>query len=168
MSDKVQSVRDEHAEFVPYLNEMLALADGVGTIPAPEFRRRAGEVQEFLAHRLMPHAVAEGMIMAPLTVDDEGNRVIGLQMTVCHAEVAKRTDELEVLLRDLGDDAPTPAEQRSLQRVLFGTHALLSAHFAEAEGVMESMLETRLSKEERAAVFEKIDRYAEEVRSLYE
>lgn len=168
MSDKVRSVHEEHEEFVPYLEEMLALADGVSTMPTAEFRLRALDLHEFLAHQLMPHAAAEGRIMAPLTADDEGHRRIGLQMTVCHSEVAKRTDELEVLLRDLGDAPMTPDLIRRFQRVLFGTHALLSAHFAEAEGTMQAILEARLTEEEREAVFEKVDRYAEDLRSHYE
>ena len=168
MSDRVRSVHEEHEEFVPYLDEMLALADGIDMMPTSEFRRRALDLHEFLAHQLMPHAAAEGRIMAPLTADDEGHRRIGLQMTVCHAEVAKRTDELEVLLGDLGDAPMRPDQQRRFQRVLFGTHALLSAHFAEAEGTMQAVLEARLSDEEREAVFKKVDRYAEELRSHYE
>jgi hypothetical protein len=168
MAGKIQTIHDEHAAFVPRLEEIQQLAEAAGTIPTHEFRTRTLAVHGFLAHELMPHAAAEGRIIAPLTADDEGDRALGREMTMCHVEVAKRTDELERLIVGLSDAPMTPVQTRSFQRVLFGIHALLSAHFAQAEDVVESVLEERLSAEDREAVFDRIDRIADEVRALYE
>ena len=51
--------------------------------------------------------------------------------------------------------------------MLYGIHALLSAHLLEADDELEPLLEARLTPEERELVFERVDRYARQVRELY-
>lgn len=167
MSGHTRSVHEEHRVFAPRLDEILALAEGAGELLPAELKERGRKVHEFLAHELLPHAVAEGRIMAPLA-EVGGRRELGVKMTICHAEVAKLTDELEELLDGLTGPRVSAGQLRAFQRVLFGIHALLSGHFAEAESVLQQMLEARLSAAEREEVFRQIDRSAEELRSLFE
>ena len=82
--------------------------------------------------------------------------------------MAKLIDELDALRYKLVKtqmDAPMETE---LQRVLYGIHALLSAHLLEADEELEPLLEARLTPEGCEILFERVDRYAREVRELYE
>ncbi len=65
MNEKMMSVQDEHRAFQPFLEEMETLAASMDTIPVPELTQRLDRLHEFLAHELMPHAIAEGRILSP-------------------------------------------------------------------------------------------------------
>jgi DNA-binding MarR family transcriptional regulator len=56
--------------------------------------------------------------------------------------------------------------ERELRRILYGTHALLTAHFAEAEEAFAASLGSKLSPEEREQLFDRLDRYADDVAKL--
>jgi Hemerythrin HHE cation binding domain len=166
MDGKMVSVHDEHRAFQPYLEEMDVLARSIDTIPAHEFTERLTRLHEF-AHELMPHAVAEGRILSPL-VSEQGDASLARRTTLCHAQMAKLIDELDALRHKLVKtqmDAPMETE---LQRVLYGIHALLSAHLLEADEELEPLLEALLTPEGCEILFERVDRYAREVRELYE
>jgi iron-sulfur cluster repair protein YtfE (RIC family) len=66
MSMTVQTVREEHDQFVPYLESVRAIADSIGTISEESVLAHSSEIHEFLAHRLLPHAVAEGTLLFPM------------------------------------------------------------------------------------------------------
>ncbi len=89
-------------------------------------------------------------------------------MTLCHAQMAKLIDELDVFRLKIKNVGIVPPVKSGLQRVLYGIHALLSAHLLEAEQELEPLLEQRLTPEGRVVLFERVDRYAREVRELYE
>ena len=168
MNEKMMSVQDEHRAFEPYLEEMDVLARSIVTIPVQELTQRLARLHEFLAHELMPHAVAEGRILAPLVADEPGESSLTRRMTLCHAQMAKLIDELDVLRHQLVHEGTHSTSERGLQRVLYGMHALLSAHLLEAELELEPLIEARLTPEGRELLFDKVDQYAREVRDLYE
>ena len=85
----------------------------------------------------------------------------------CHAQMARLIDEFDGLRHEIVDGRIDPSVEGGLQRVLYGIHALLSAHLLEADDELEPLLEARLTPEERELVFERVDRYAREVRELY-
>jgi hypothetical protein len=58
--------------------------------------------------------------------------------------------------------------ESELRRVLYGIHALLTAHFAQAEDVFTPAMEPGKSPSERAGLFEAVERFAQEVSDLYE
>jgi iron-sulfur cluster repair protein YtfE (RIC family) len=167
MNEKMMSVQDEHRAFAPYLEEMDVLAGSIDTIPVQELAQRLARLHEFLAHELMPHAVAEGRILSPLVSDERGDPSLSRRMTLCHAQMAKLVDELDGLRQKIATTR-MDSIKTELQRVLFGLHALLSAHLLEAEDELEPLLEARLTPEGREILFERVDRYAREVRELYE
>ncbi len=168
MTDRALTVQDEHRAFQTYLEEMDVLARSIDSIPVPELTDRLARLHEFLAHELMPHAVAEGRILSPLVSDDRGAPSLARRMAVCHAQMARLIDEFDGLRHEIVDGRIDPSVASGLQRVLYGIHALLSAHLLEADDELEPLLEARLTPEERELVFERVDRYAREVRELYE
>ena len=168
MNEKSMTVQDEHRAFRPYLEEMEVLARSIDSIPVQELKDRLARLHEFLAHELMPHAVAEGRILSPLMSDEQGAPSLARRMTVCHAQMAKLIDEFDELRHEIVNGRMDASVATGLQRVLYGIHALLSSHLLEADDELEPLLEARLTPEERELLFERVDRYAREVRELYE
>lgn len=168
MNEKTMTVQEEHRAFRPYLEEMDVLARSMGWIPAQELATRLARLHEFLAHELMPHAVAEGRILSPLVSDEQGAPTLARRMTLCHAQMARLIDELDRLRQGVLGGRMDASLVTGLQRVLYGIHALLSAHLLEAEDELEPLLEARLTPHEREVLFERVDRYAQEMRDLYE
>jgi hypothetical protein len=129
---------------------------------------RIGEIHEFLAHRLIPHAVAEGRLMLPLVRKLNGGPETAVGMNQCHVQLGRLTDELGSTMersRAKGMDAERESE---LRRILYGLYALLTAHFAQAEDVFTAALERNRPPSERAEFFENVERSAAEVSDQYE
>ncbi len=168
MTPAAQTIREEHEAFRPHLLEIRNVADSIGTIPVAKLGARVRDVEDFLAHTVMPHAVAEGRVLIPLVRQEGGDSTIAVRMTACHAQLGLLLDELEGLIPDLrGDPLPSTIE-RDLRRVLYSTEALLTAHLAEVDAEVEPLLEANLPPEERRALFEAVERCAREVADLYE
>ena len=169
MNEKMMSVQDEHRDFEPYLEEMDVLARSIHTVPVQELTQRLAWLHEFLAHELMPHAVAEGRILAPLVADEPGESSLTRRMTLCHAQMAKLIDELDVLRHQLVHERTHSTSKRGLQaRAVWDPCTLLSAHLLEAELELQPLIQARLTPEGRELLFDKVDQYAQEVRDLYE
>jgi hemerythrin-like domain-containing protein len=136
-------------------------------VPVEELIERSGQVHEFLAHTLMPHALAEDSILFP-ALRREPEEAPTVAMTSCHRQLARFTEELETQRGRLANHDQRPDAERELRRILYGTHALLTAHFAEAEEAFATSLGSRLGPEEREALFDRLDRYAHDVSKLLE
>lgn len=160
-----KTVHEEHERFQRQVDEILEVADGIGVLSSDELLRRTGELHEFLAHSLMPHAVAEDQILFP-ALRGESENAPTVAMTRCHRQLARFTDELETQHNRLSAGDRDGGIERELRRVLYGTHALLTAHFAEAEEAFAESLGSKLSPEDRERLFERLDRYADDVAEL--
>jgi hypothetical protein len=163
----VQSVKEEHEQFLPYLEEIRRVADSIGQASIKHLLGRIAEVHEFLAHRLIPHAVAEGRLLLPLVRKLPGGAEIALGMNQCHVQLGRLTDELETAMERSRRKGMDAGAENELRRILYGIHALLTAHFAEAEEVFSAAIGSETGPE-REALFEKIERSAQEVSDLYE
>ncbi len=166
MSLSAQTVREEHEQFLPWLESVRSVADSVGSVPRESLISRTDEIHGFLAHRLLPHAVAEGRLMFPAVREATNGSETSLAMNQCHVQLGRLTDELESVHARLkaGEDHDI---QNELRRVLYGIHALLVGHFAQAEEVFGAVLEG-MTAEERARRFEGVERSAAELTELYE
>ncbi|HEX6331622.1 MAG TPA: hemerythrin domain-containing protein [Actinomycetota bacterium] len=163
----VQSVREEHEQFLPFLEEIRRVADSIGRVSTKSLLGRVDEIHGFLAHRLIPHAVAEGRLMLPLVRKLPAGGEAALGMNQCHVQVGRLTDELEAA-RGRAESAGLDTELESeLRRILYGAHALLTAHFAQFEDVFAA-IEAARSPSERADLFEAVERSAQEVSDQYE
>jgi hemerythrin-like domain-containing protein len=164
-----RSIDEEHAAFRPYLDQIRDVADSVGELPVEDLRLQVAGIHEFIAHTVMPHAVAEGRVLFPLVRTQTGKPTIGVRMTECHVQLGRLLDELEAVMPSLEGDTPAGLQvERELRRVLYGTHTVLTAHLAEADEQIQPLLEANLSPDERAELFDAIERCAREVADLYE
>ncbi|MGZ8605515.1 MAG: hemerythrin domain-containing protein [Actinomycetota bacterium] len=163
-----RSIQEEHAGFRVRLEAIERLADSIGDLPVAELRTEIASVHEFMAHSLMPHAVAEGRVLFPLVRKETGEPTIGVRMTQCHVQLGRLLDELEGLLPALSGQHGSPPPERDLRRVLYSVHAILGSHLEEADQDVQPLLEASLPPEQRAELFEAIERCAREVESLYE
>lgn len=168
MTPGAQTIQQEHEAFRPHLESIRRLADSIEDTPAERLRAAVGEIDEFVAHTVMPHAVAEGRVLIPLVRKEGAEPTIGVRMTACHVQVGRLLDELEALIPSLRGPTVPPATQRELRRILYSTHALLEAHLAEVDADLEPLLEAKLPPEQREALFEAVEQCAREVASLYE
>jgi iron-sulfur cluster repair protein YtfE (RIC family) len=168
MATGPRTTHEEHAAFGPHLHRIEALADAIGELTPAELRSRLEEVDDFLAHTLMPHAVAEGRVLFPLLRAESGEPTIGVRMTQCHVQLGKLLDELEGLIPTLDRPGGRAESERQLRRVLYSIHALLTAHLAETDQDVQPLLEAALPEPERRALFEAVEACAREVADLYE
>ena len=167
MAPQARTAREEHERFDAQVASILEVADSVGVAPPDELLERTGEIHEFLAHTLMPHAMAEDSVLFPALRKETADAPT-VAMTSCHRQLARFTDELETQRARLSSPDQRPDAERELRRILYGTHALVSAHFAEAEEAFATSLGSRLSPEEREELFDRLDQYAHEVSKLLE
>lgn len=168
MTPAARTIQEEHEAFRPHLEAIRRLADSVGEASVAQLRAGVRDVDEFLAHTVMPHAVAEGRVLFPLVRKEGAEPTIGVRMTECHVQLGLLLDELEALIPSVQGRSLTGATERNLRRVLYSIHALLTAHLAEVDADLEPLLEAKLPPEEREALFEAIEKCAREVASLYE
>jgi hemerythrin-like domain-containing protein len=166
MRPGARTTQQEHALIRAELEKLRELADQIEERPSEEVLARAAAVHEFLAHTVMPHAVAEGRVLMPLVRDRTGEPTIGVRMTQCHVQVGRLVDELD---RQLGKlRAGSARAERELRRILYSLHALLTAHLDEADEEVEPLLEAELPEDQRQELFDAIERCAREVADLYE
>jgi hypothetical protein len=168
MTPGARTIQEEHEAFRPHLEAIRRLADSVGEASVSQLRAGAQEVDEFLAHTVMPHAVAEGRVLIPFVRKEGAERTIGVRMTECHVQLGLLLDELEATIPRLQGPSVPAASERDLRRILYSIHALLTAHLAEVDADLEPLLEAKLPPEEREALFDAVERCAREVASLYE
>jgi hemerythrin-like domain-containing protein len=160
------TTHEEHESFRAELEEIERLADAIGETPDAELRPRVTAVHEFMAHTVLPHAVAEGVLVFPVLRVEAGEPTIGVRMTQCHVQLSRLTDELEQVLQRW--DADTSATARDLRRILYSLHATLRGHLAEQDEQIEPLLEASLPREEREALFAAVERTAKGIADLYE
>ena len=168
MTPTVESVREEHEQFLPYLEDIQKVADSIGRVSIKSLLGRLGQIHEFLAHRLIPHAVAEGRLMLPLVRDLPGGAETAVGMNQCHVQLGRLTDELETAISRSRHTGMRGDLETELRRILYGIHALLTAHFDQAEEVFTAAIEPGRTPSERAGLFEAVERSAQEVSDLYE
>jgi len=168
MGTGARTIQEEHAAFRSHLDAIERLADSIGDLPIEDVRAELAKVHEFMAHTLMPHAVAEGRVLFPVVREESGQPTIGVRMTQCHVQLGRLLEELEGLKAALDRGVQSSQPERDLRRVLYSVHAILSGHLAEADQDVQPLLEANLPVEQRQELFAAIERCAREVASLYE
>lgn len=122
------------------------------------------ESVDFLLYRVIPQLQAREAILHPVL-----ERALGAPQAIAalrreHEEIARLIREL-VAVRDGLLAAPTRQERRTLQRALYGLHALVRLHFAKEEEIYLPLLASAVGEEEAARLAERIaeeaDRLAE-------
>ena len=151
-------LRDEHEQLLPHIESLRDVADSIeehqtGTIPG------LGDAVDFLTHHLLPHAQAEDAALYPRVEEVMGAPGATATMQRDHVEVAGLIEELKLLRDSLGPE-PTPTQLHDLRRLLYGLYAIISLHFAKEEEVYLPILDSGLSAEDAAAMFESMEKHA--------
>ena len=167
VSPTVESVREEHEQFRPYLEEIRDVADSIGRVSIKSLLSRIGEIHEFLAHRLIPHAFAEGRLMLPLVRELPGGSETAAGVNQCHIQLGRLTDELESAMKRARNRGMGTELENDFRRILYGLHTLLVGHFDQAEEIFTEAIESE-SASERAELFESVERSAEGLADQYE
>lgn len=148
----------------PLRDEHRALAAGVDTLrAAAEAVEHGGwktmtlldESVDFLLHRLIPYLQASGSVLYPRV--EEAMNAPGATATMSrdHQEVARLTREV-VTIRDTLTGPPTRNQRRSLQRALYGLHAIVGLHLAKEEEIYLPLIDSALTEEEGADLFTRL------------
>lgn len=156
-------LHDEHRELLPSIEALGAVADEVGRTAGPALRAKLAETYDFLAHQLLPHAMAEDEVLYPEVARLMGADGATATMSRDHVAVASLITELASLRTFEGD--PDPGRQNALRRVLYGLHALVGTHFAKEEEIYVPLLDARLTVAEGTALMQRMEAAAARVKA---
>lgn len=158
----------------PLREEHRALAAGVEALrAAAEAVEHGGwktlmlldESVDFLLHRLIPYLRAEDAVLHPRVEEAMNAPGATAPMSRDHEEVVRLTREIAAI-RDRLTAPPTRQERRTLQRALYGLHAIARLHLAKQEEIYLPVIDSAMTKEEAARLFtrlrEEADRFARE------
>ena len=165
MNTLTQPLREEHKELFPSIDRIRQVAERIGEAPLPETHQGVEEIHDFLANHLKPHAEAEDAALYPVVQKILGSPEATKTMSRDHVEIGRYIEALASLKRELSDPALTPAQTKSLQRVLYGLYALVKVHFAKEEEVYLPLLDQRLTPESAQEMFEALEGAAHKAKS---
>lgn len=147
-----QPLRDEHADLLPHLLELDAVAARLGDWQ-PDTARRLDGIIEFLRGHLVPHARAEEAALYPRVEQVMTAPGATDTMKADHHEIVRRIDDLGVLVTAIDAGPPSPDQTEQLKAQLYGLAAILMLHFHKEEAVLLPVLDAHLSAAEADALF---------------
>jgi hypothetical protein len=127
-----QQFASEHLLLRPDVALLREAADHLG-IDAGSGMHTARRAHELLVDQIGPHELEEDRLLYPVIASALGGTDPTGTMTRAHAEIAKLTAQLGMILdRVEGESAPSD-DVREMQRLLYGLYALLELHFAQED-----------------------------------
>ena len=136
-------IRTEHEGIKPHLDAILTTAHAVGEVPRPILMDMVTGVFDFLVRELLPHAEQEDAaiytaVEKAIGVDGSTN-----SMKREHAGIRQYVNELIDLQGAIIANSDREDETiRSLRRVLYGLHAIISLHLTVEEDVYLPLLDS--------------------------
>jgi heavy metal translocating P-type ATPase len=128
-----QRFEGEHVMIRSDLEQLLSVADALGTLDPADVLPAVRRVHRLLTEEVLPHEKAEQDILYPaLDRVLGGNEPTG-PMTRSHVEIAHRVRRLGQLIEDIGDAEPDVEDIDDLRRMLYGLHAILRLHTVQEE-----------------------------------
>jgi len=167
MKSLTQPLRDEHQELFPHIEFLRTAADQIGQAPLAEFIPVVDEAYEFLAHHLLPHAIAEDQALYPAVAEVLGAPEATDTMRRDHVEVAALIEELGRLRSTLNRDRLTQEQIHGLRKVLYGLYTLVRVHFLKEEEVYLPILDARLTPERAREMFAAMEAAAQAARPVH-
>jgi len=164
MKTLTQPLRDEHQGLYPHIEFLRTAADQIGQATLADFIPVVDEAYEFLAHHLLPHAVAEDQALYPAVAEVMGAPEATATMRRDHVEVGGLIDELGELRRSLKGDHLTQEQINRLRKVLYGLYTLVRVHFLKEEEVYLPILDARLTPERAREMFAAMEAAAQAAR----
>ncbi|MFZ4811787.1 MAG: hemerythrin domain-containing protein, partial [Ilumatobacteraceae bacterium] len=82
---------------------------------------------------ILPHEAEEDRVLYPVIASALGGTDPTGTMSRAHAELARLTAQVGMVIDRIGEGSPSTADARDLQRLLYGLYALLELHFAQED-----------------------------------
>ena len=103
------------------------------------------------AHRLLvedigPHEEEEDRLLYPVIAGALGGADPMATMSRAHAEIARLTAQLGMVIQRVGRDRPSLPDVQELQRLLYGLYALLELHFAQEDESFLSLVDDQVDE----------------------
>jgi hemerythrin-like domain-containing protein len=156
-----QQLRDEHRDLLPHVEMLRTVADEIGEAPISSLRHGVDAIYAFLTFHLLSHAQAEERALYLMVGKLMGASEATATMSRDHSEIVRYTEELSALRSRLDDTNAGVSEEKALRRILYGLYAIVKVHFAKEEEIYLPILDTRLTPEKAAHMFEKMESEAQ-------
>jgi len=142
LAERVDQVRQEHAELAPWLDHIRSVADGLQTNGTAAQAHELREIGTFMETRLLPHERRDDELAATGLADLLGGDDPLAAMRSSHLEIAHLTRRYRRLLESLPPTGPTAQDVVDLRRTLYGLHAILRLHNAQEEELYDWLWST--------------------------
>jgi heavy metal translocating P-type ATPase len=123
----------EHRNLRPDIDQVRAVADAIGAVPAERAIGMARILHEMLVEEIQPHEEAEDVELYPMLARVLGGADRTATMSRAHAEIAHLIRRLGHLIDDTDTTQPDADDLIELRRLLYGLHAVLRLHFAQED-----------------------------------
>jgi len=157
MNQPLQPLRNEHNTLLAAIEDLRAMADVAAEISTPLLRQGLEDACRFLSGQLVPHMRAEERGLYPRVGRLLGARSATEPMRMDHCAVQKLAQDLGALKDRTGKGELPKEELKTLRRILYGLHALITLHFHKEDSLYFTLLEERLSSGEIAEMFRDMD-----------
>jgi hypothetical protein len=128
-----QRFQREHQAIRADLDQLLSIADALGTMNRADAMTEVRAVHKILLEDVWPHEEAEQEILYPALERVLGGREPTAPMSRAHVEIAHQIRRLGQLIDDIGSDGPDDEDVEEIRRLLYGLHAILRLHTLQEE-----------------------------------
>jgi heavy metal translocating P-type ATPase len=123
----------EHRTLRPNVALLSAAAARLGQGGATEAMDAVHAAYRLLVDEIGPHEKEEDRLLYPVIAGVLGGSDPTGTMSRAHAEIAKLTAQLGIVVERVGASRPTATDVQELQRLLYGLYALLELHFGQED-----------------------------------
>lgn len=145
-----------HAQLIPHVDRILALAEMVGRVDCTSVHQLLDEELAFINGQLVPHMDAIEHTLYGRLETLMGPRHTMAPMREEHATLRRLVAELDVYRGHEVPCASSEMEGLALRRTLYRLHALLKVHLAEEELYL-GVLDRSISDEEKDRLARSLD-----------
>lgn len=160
MAEVTQSLRQEHDDLRPEIENLRAVADCIGAFSRVHLQRSVDAIYEFLAHGLIPHAEAEEEVLYPAVAKVLGSPQATTTMSRDHVEISRLSEQLRVFRARISQPDFDQAGANELRRLLYGLYAVVKLHLAKEEEIYLPMLDGYLSEADAHELVHKLADFA--------
>jgi iron-sulfur cluster repair protein YtfE (RIC family) len=129
-----EAFREEHRHLLVHVDEIRIAATEVTELAIEEREALVARVLDFLRRTLLPHAAWEEQVLYTAVGELLGDRRATATMTRDHIVIGRMIEALEEA--DLSNVT-------QIQELLYGLHALITAHFEKEEEIYLPLLDSR-------------------------
>jgi iron-sulfur cluster repair protein YtfE (RIC family) len=166
MNTITQPLSDEHRELLKHIESLRLTGDMiVDTNLTTPIQRGIEEAFDFLAHDLIPHALAEDKVLYPIVQRIMGSPHATETMSRDHMAVSNLTRELGYMQSHISGHAITAEQAAGLRRVIYGLYTLVKTHFDKEEEVYMPLLEDNLKPDEASKMMDALEAAARMAKS---